>query len=99
MPRKKNVKTHIRLVMKKIEQPATRSALQHPLIDAVRSDEPEHIHRLRLSNPVGPIHSLQIRLWIPVVVVENDNISSGQIDTESSSASGEQERKMNFLLL
>ena len=65
MPWNKNVKTHIRLAMKKIEQPATRSALQHPLLDAVRSDEPKHIHLLRLSDPVGPIHSLQIRLWIP----------------------------------
>jgi hypothetical protein len=102
--------------MKKIEQPATRSALQHPLLDAVRSDEPKHIYLLRLSNPVGPIQSLQIRLWIPkvlhalvmrlicvtlhvpVAVVENNNIGSGQIDTKSSSASREQERKMNFSL-
>jgi len=102
--------------MKKIEQPATRSVLQHPLLDAVRSDEPEHIHLLCLSDPVCPIHSLQIRLWIPkashalvmrlicvtlhvpVAVVENDDIGSGQIDTEASSASCEQERKMNFSL-
>jgi hypothetical protein len=47
--------------MKKFEQPATRSTLQHPLLDAVHSDEPEHIHLLRLSDPVGPIRSLQIR--------------------------------------
>jgi hypothetical protein len=116
MPRKKNLKTHIRLAMKKIEQPATRSALQHPLFNAVCSDELKHIHLLHLSDPVGPIHSLQICLWIPkashalvmrliyvtlhvpVAVVENDNIGSGQIDTKSSSMSHEQERKMNFSL-
>src|SRR6202020_931630 len=102
--------------MKKIEQPATHSALQHLLLNAVHSDEPEHIHLLCLSNPVGPIHSLQIHLWIPkalhalvmwlicvmlhvlVAVVENNDIGGGQIDTESFSASREQERKMNFSL-
>jgi hypothetical protein len=53
--------------MKKIEQPATHSTLQHPLLNAVCSDEPKHIHLLHLSDPVGPIHSLQIHLWIPKV--------------------------------
>jgi hypothetical protein len=102
--------------MKKIKQPATHNALQHLLLDTVCSDEPEHIHLLCLSNPVGPIHSLQIRLWIPkashalvmqlicvtlhvpVAAIENNDIGSGQIDTKSSSASCEQERKMNFSL-
>jgi hypothetical protein len=115
MPQKKNVKTHIRLAMKKIKQPAS-STLQRLLLDAICNDEPQHIHLLRLSDPVGLLHSLQNHLWIPkashalvmgligvtlhipVTVVENDDISSGHIDTKSSSTSHEQERKMNFSL-
>jgi hypothetical protein len=39
------------------------------------------------------VHSLKIDLWIPIAVEEDDNISCGKIDTETTSTGTEQKGK------
>ena len=46
-----------------------RSALEHALLDTVLRNEAEHVHLLRLSDPVSTIHRLQVSLGIPGRVV------------------------------
>jgi len=68
--------------------------LEHTLLEAVLGDEPEDVHLLRLSDTMSSVHSLKIGLWIPIIVVEYDNICRCQIDTEASNASCEQEDEL-----
>ena len=71
-----------------------RRPLQHPLLDATLRDEPEHIHLLRLPNPVRAIHRLQVSLRVPVRVVQDDNVSSGEVDAEAPSTGRKQEDEL-----
>ena len=83
--------------------------LQHPLLDTTLGDEPEDEYLFGLTDAVGAVHCLKIGLWIPVhlsgpkpqvkfahppvTVIKDDDIGGRQVDTQTSSASGEQEDK------
>jgi hypothetical protein len=36
---------------------------------------------------------LQVHLWVPVAVIQDDNISCSQVDTQTSSSGGQEEYK------
>ena len=49
------------------------------------------MYLLLLANPVSPVHGLQVHLWIPVGVVEDDDVGRVQVDAEASRAGGQHE--------
>lgn len=57
-------------------------------------DEAEDINLLLLTDTMGTILGLQINLGVPVTIVQDDNIGSDQVDTETSSAGGQQENEL-----
>lgn len=46
-----------------------------------------------LSDTVTPVLCLLVVVWIAVDVMQDDNVSWGQVDAESSSSGGQQEHK------
>ena len=38
---------------------------------------------------MSPVHGLQVRLWVPVGVVEDDHVSGVQVDTEATGPGGQ----------
>ena len=55
--------------------------LDNLLLHCPLTNEPKHLHRLRLSNPMRTIHCLQVHLGIPIAIVHNDNVGHGKIDS------------------
>jgi hypothetical protein len=92
-----------------IEPELLSCALQHSLFDTAFGDESEDEYLFGLANAVGAVHCLEVSLWIPVplsepeswgrlvslpiTVIEDDNISTRQVDTQTAGASGKQEDK------
>lgn len=52
--------------------------------DRRRTLIPVHTHLLLLADSVRPIHSLKIHLRIPIRIVNYNDISRCQIDTQST---------------
>ena len=50
-----------------------------------------------LSDPVTPVLGLGVHGRVPVRVVEDDGIGSGQVDTQASTPGGEDETKHSFV--
>ena len=40
-----------------------------------------HVHDLLLTDTMGAVHSLNVFLWIPIVLNEDDGIGTSQIET------------------
>ena len=64
------------------------------LVDGVLRDEPEHPDLLRLADPVGAIHGLQVHLGVPVGVVQDHDVSRVQVDAEAAGPRGQHEHEL-----
>ena len=53
-----------------------RRPLHDLLVDGVLGDQPEHLDLLLLTDPVRPIHGLQIHLGVPVGVEKDDDVGN-----------------------
>ena len=47
-----------------------------------------------LADPMCPINGLQIRLWVPIVVVHDHDIGCLQVDPQAPSTGGQQEHEL-----
>ncbi|KAI6767175.1 hypothetical protein HG531_011535 [Fusarium graminearum] len=65
--------------------------IQNLLLQGSTSDESVHVDHLLLSNTMGSVHGLEIFLGVPVMLDKDDRISTCQVQTETSNASGQQE--------
>ena len=90
-----------------IESELLSCTLQHPLLDTTLGDESEDEHLFCLADAVGTVHCLEVCLGIPVqlsemksqrksvclpvTIIKDDNISTGQVDTQAAGASSKQE--------
>jgi hypothetical protein len=77
-----------------IQPQLLRRPLQHPLLHAPLRDEPEHVNLLRLPDPMRAVHRLQVRLRVPVRVVQDDDVGGGEVDAEPAGAGGEEEDEL-----
>ena len=57
-----------------IQSKLLRRTFENLLLDGVLRDEPEDDDLLGLADPMSSIHGLQIRLWVPVAVVQDDDV-------------------------
>lgn len=53
------------------------------------SDEPVNGNRFSLAYSMRSVSRLSIHRWVPVNVIENDSVSSNQVDSQPTSSSGE----------
>merc|ERR1711892_549148 len=65
-----------------------------PLLHGVPGDESVYHDLILLPDPVGSAEGLDIIVRIPVTVIDDNGVGSGQIDSETSSPGGEQEHKL-----
>ena len=61
-------------------------ALDDALLGSVFGDEAEDAHLLLLADAMRAVHGLEIGLWVPVRVVENDDVGRVEIDAEAARA-------------
>ena len=71
-----------------------RCSLQHALFNTAFRDEAEDVDLLGLTDTMSTVHSLQIRLRVPITVVQDDDVGGGQVDTETTGTRGEQEDEL-----
>lgn len=64
---------------------------ENALLNRSGSNEAIHSYLFRLTKSMGTIHGLLINGWIPVAVVENNRISSSEINSQASSTSTQEE--------
>ena len=57
------------------------------LLNSMLSDESVDVDLVFLANSMGSVHSLQIHLRIEIAIIDNNSISSRQIDAQSSGSS------------
>ena len=69
-------------------------ALDDLLLDRVRGHEAVDVDGLLLADAVGPVHGLQVRLGVPVRVVEHDRVRGLQVDAEAARARRQQEDEL-----
>mmetsp|Transcript_2587 Transcript_2587/g.10030 ORF Transcript_2587/g.10030 Transcript_2587/m.10030 type:complete len:345 (+) Transcript_2587:674-1708(+) len=55
--------------------------LDHLLLDATVGAKAEHLYLLLLTDAVRSIHRLKIHLRVPVAVVDDDGVRSGEVNT------------------
>ena len=79
---------------KLVEPQLLRCSLQHALLDTTFRDEAEDVDLLGLADTMSTVHGLQIRLRVPITVVQDDDVGSGQVDAETTGARGEQEDEL-----
>ncbi len=60
-------------------------------LNSIFSDEPVDIDWVFLADSMSSIHGLEIHLWVPVAVVNDDCVGAGQVDTQTTGSCGEQE--------
>ncbi|KAF7456231.1 hypothetical protein HWI79_3231 [Cryptosporidium felis] len=58
--------------------------LDYLLFYGVFMAESEDEDGLFLADPVGPVHGLEVRLGVPVRVIENHDVGSGQVNPQAS---------------
>lgn len=68
--------------------------LDHFLLHCIRRYEPKHLDNLLLADSVSAIHCLEVNLWVPVRVIQDDYICSHQIEAESTSSSRDEENML-----
>ena len=64
------------------------------LFDRVLRDEAEYAHLLLLTDTMGAIHGLQIHLRVPVGIEQNDHVSRGQVDAQTTGTSRQHEDEL-----
>ena len=69
-------------------------AFKHTLLDTALRNETEDINLLGLTDTMGTVHGLQVGLRVPVTVIQNDNVGGCEVDTQTTSASREQEDEL-----
>ena len=69
------------------------SPLQDLLLDGTLTDQPVHGDLLGLAQSMSPVHGLLVHRWVPVAVVEDDGVSSCQVDAEASCSCTQQENE------
>mmetsp|Transcript_8505 Transcript_8505/g.28977 ORF Transcript_8505/g.28977 Transcript_8505/m.28977 type:complete len:798 (+) Transcript_8505:345-2738(+) len=74
-------------------------ALDHLLLDGVRHHEPVHVDLLALADAVRAVLRLEVRLGVPVRVVEDHRVRRLEVDAEAPGARGEEEDKLVRALL
>lgn len=60
---------------------------------------PVYGNRLRLANAMTSIFSLPVNLWIEIHVMNDDSISSSQVQTLPSSSCGQQACKYSSVII
>ena len=60
--------------------------LEHALLGRARGAEPVDVDRLRLAEPVHARHGLEVRLRVPVRVVEHARVRGLQVDAQAARA-------------
>ena len=71
-----------------------RRALEHAFLNTVLRNEAINVDLLGLADAVGAVHGLQIRLRIPVAVVENNDVCRSKVDTQATCTSGQAEDEL-----
>ena len=79
---------------KLVEPQLLRCPLQHALLNTTFRNEAEDVDLLGLTDTMSTVHGLQIRLRVPITIVQDDYVGGGQVDTETTSARGEQEDEL-----
>ena len=79
---------------KLVESQLLRCPLQHTLLHTALRNEAEDVDLLGLTDTMSTVHSLQIRLRVPITVVQDDDVGGGQIDTETTGTRREQEDEL-----
>ena len=67
--------------------------VEHFSLVGVSCDESVDLDGLVLTNPVAASLSLEVILWIPVRVVDNDSISSCEVDAKTTGPRAEEKDK------
>ena len=69
------------------------SKLDDSFVNRALGDESIHSDLASLSQSMRTIHGLGIVRWVPVVIIEDDGVGCGQIDTETASTGAQQENE------
>mmetsp|Transcript_4005 Transcript_4005/g.11635 ORF Transcript_4005/g.11635 Transcript_4005/m.11635 type:complete len:291 (+) Transcript_4005:992-1864(+) len=56
---------------------------EHSLLHRVGRDQPEDEDGLGLTDPVAPVHGLQVLLRVPVRIVDDHGVRGGQVDAQA----------------
>lgn len=67
------------------------SQLYDTLVDCSFCNQTVNCDLTSLSQSVGAVHCLCVVGWIPVVIIEDNSVCGGQIDTQTTSTSTKQE--------
>ena len=72
----------------------SRDNAQLPLVlDGVRAHKTVHHDRLCLSDAVGPVHGLHVVVWVEVAVKQDDGVGGSEIQSSSTGARADEEKK------
>jgi len=69
------------------------SSVEHFSLVGVLGHQPVDLHHLLLPDPVAPGLRLQVVLRVPVAVVDDARVRSGEVDAQATSLGAEQEDK------
>jgi hypothetical protein len=76
-----------------IETKLHASALKHLALVSVLRDEAIDLHVVLLSNTMAARLRLDVVLWVPVAVVDDDGIGRGKVDAHTTRARAQQKHK------
>uniref|UniRef100_A0A2M4D870 Putative secreted protein n=1 Tax=Anopheles darlingi TaxID=43151 RepID=A0A2M4D870_ANODA len=76
------------------EHHLTLGHLRDSLLNRITRHEPIDHHLVRLSNTMGTRERLYVVVRIPIGIVNDDRVSRGQINTETTGASRKEEAKL-----
>ena len=68
-----------------------QGALADTLFDCAACDEAVHCDLAGLPETMGAVHGLRVDGGVPITVVEDDCVGGGEVDTETTGASREEE--------
>ena len=68
------------------EQSLLIGFLQNVLFHSALADQPVDVHVTRLTDAVTPVLCLRVHRRVPVAVVKDDGVGTGQVHTESTRA-------------
>ena len=64
------------------------------LFQRALGNQPVHVDDLLLPDTVRAVHRLQVRLRVPVRVIEDDDVGGGEVDAEPARAGREEEDEL-----
>jgi len=76
-----------------VEQAFLVGLLEYVLLDRVLADQPINMNLAGLADAMASVLCLCIHCWIPVTVVEYNRVGAGEVDTKTTAACRENERK------